>query len=130
MVMCHMTALQKLQTALNSRPFMRILNLSNPFTDDSFIGISACLVQLPTRYLSRKLTPAEQKWAVQNQEVIAVCWAIGKLACYLLGRYFYICTDHIGLTVLPSGNMPRSKRIYWSLLLKTFSYSVIPVITF
>lgn len=116
----HTHTLQILQKTVNSRPFLRILDLATDFflfTDTSKFAVAYCMCKeydgayLPTRYISRKLSPIEKNLAIQDQEALAFVWSVTKLFRYLLGRHFLIFTDHCGLTVLPSGNTPWSKRI-------------------
>lgn len=57
-------------------------------------------------------------------ELLTIIWSIYKLSKYLFGRHFYI----FSITVLPSGNVLRSKCFHmWSLLLSPYNYTVIPV---
>ncbi|KAL6490043.1 hypothetical protein MHYP_G00003880 [Metynnis hypsauchen] len=60
--------------------------------DASEKGLGAVLVQdfdgedHPVLLISRKLTPAEQRYAALEREALAIKWAIKELWFYLTGR--------------------------------------------
>lgn len=70
-------------------------------TDASMHGYGACLLQRsdednkfhPVFYMSRKTTPAEEKYSSYELEVLAVIQAVKKFRIYLLGNKFRIVTD-------------------------------------
>lgn len=130
----HTNPLQTVQTALNSKPFIRLPDLSKYlylFWDALSIAVSACMAQLhhgeylSARYMSRKFTLAEQRSAIQDREAVPICWTVHKLSRYLLGRHFFTFTYHKGLSVLASGNMHQVYR--WALLLQQYSYTLLQI---
>ncbi|CAM5100675.1 unnamed protein product [Eretmochelys imbricata] len=87
-------AFMDLQTALGSNPVLIAPDFNKEFilqTDASEVGLGAVLSQMvgdeehPILYLSRKLLPREQKYAVVERECLAVKWAMEILRYYLLG---------------------------------------------
>ena len=48
----------------------------------------------PVEYASRKMTPAEERYAMLEKEALAITWACEKLDYYLVGRKFEVETDH------------------------------------
>lgn len=54
----------------------------------------------PILYLSWKLLPQEQKYAVIEKEHLAIKWAVEALHYYLLGAWFHLVTGHVPLTWL------------------------------
>ncbi|CAM4644487.1 unnamed protein product [Caretta caretta] len=87
-------ACMDLQTALCSNPVLIAPDFNKEFilrTDASEVGLGAVLSQMvrdeehPILYLSRKLLPREQKYAVVERECLAVKWAMETLSYYLLG---------------------------------------------
>ncbi|KAG6929764.1 hypothetical protein G0U57_004805, partial [Chelydra serpentina] len=99
-------AFTDLQTALCNDPVLLAPDFNKEFilqTDASEVGLGAVLSQMageeehPILYLSRKLLPREQKYAVVERECLAVKWAMETLRYYLLGRRFTLVTDHAPL---------------------------------
>jgi hypothetical protein len=77
-------------------------------TDASQLGIGATLMQQdvdskiwrPVLYLSRKFSDAAKKWSTIEQECYSIVYAVHTLSSYLLGRHFWIATDHKNLVYL------------------------------
>ncbi|CAM4562362.1 unnamed protein product, partial [Caretta caretta] len=76
-------AFMDLQTALCSNPVLIAPDFNKEFilqSDASEVGLGAVLSQMvgdeehPILYLSRKLLPREQKYAVVERECLAVKW--------------------------------------------------------
>ncbi|CAI6350433.1 unnamed protein product [Macrosiphum euphorbiae] len=105
--------------------------------DASEYGIGAVLMHIfengekrPVGYASRILTVAERKYSVIQKEALAVFWGVKKFSQYLLGRKFFLETDHKpllalygekkGIPVMASGRIQR-----WALYLSEFDYQVV-----
>uniref|UniRef100_A0A9J7ZIZ6 Reverse transcriptase/retrotransposon-derived protein RNase H-like domain-containing protein n=1 Tax=Cyprinus carpio carpio TaxID=630221 RepID=A0A9J7ZIZ6_CYPCA len=81
-------AFRRIKAALTSEPVLRAPDFNCPFllqTDASDMGLGAVLSQVqdgeehPIIYISRKLTPAEQRYATLEREALAVKWAVLEL---------------------------------------------------
>ena len=70
--------------------------------DASSYGVGAVLTQQqpsgdwkPVSYISRSLTPTEQRYAQIEKEALAVTWACERFRDFLVGGLqFHIQTDH------------------------------------
>ncbi|KAI2646018.1 Retrovirus-related Pol polyprotein [Labeo rohita] len=107
-------AFRRVKAALTSEPVLRAPDFSCPFllqTDASDTGLGAVLSQVqegeehPVVYISRKLTTAESKYAVEK-EALAIKWAVLELRYYLLGRRFTLLTDHAPYSGCPELKTP------------------------
>ena len=54
----------------------------------------------PVTFISRALSSTEQKYAKIEKEALASTWTGERLADYLIGKTFYIETDHKPLVLL------------------------------
>lgn len=45
-------------------------------------------------YISRKLSPAERKYAAMERVVVAIKWATKDLRYYMAGQHFTLVTNH------------------------------------
>jgi hypothetical protein len=102
------------------------------YSDASQLGIGATLTQQdehgierPILFISHKFSEAAQKWSTIEQECFAFYYSILKLQQYLLGRHFFVATDHRNLVYLEKSTVPKLVR--WRLRLLEFDFTVIHV---
>ncbi|XP_053486641.1 uncharacterized protein LOC128611284 [Ictalurus furcatus] len=126
-------AFQALKGALTSAPVLRNPDFDLPFTvhtDASETGLGAVLSQTfdgeehPVLYISRKLSPAERKYAAVEREALAIKWAIEELRYYLAGRHFVLITDHAPLQWMAKAKDTNARVTRWFLALQDFSFQV------
>ena len=88
--------------------------------DASKAGLGAVLQQQeeigwrPIHFASRFLTPLEEKYSINDLELLAAVWAVEHFRNYLYGTKFQVVSDHKALgTVLKSnkGNKTYSSRL-------------------
>ena len=102
--------------------------------DASKAGLGAVLQQQeeigwrPVHFASRFLTPLEEKYSINELELLAVVWAVEHFKNYLYGIKFQVVSDHKALaTVLKSnkGNRTYSSRLTrWDDCLLPFDYGI------
>ncbi len=126
-------AFQRVKAALTSEPVLRAPDFNCPFllqTDASNTGLGAVLSQVqdgdehPVIYISRKLTPAEQRYAAVEKEALAAKWAVLELRYYLLGRKFTLITDHAPLQWMARDKDTNARVTRWFLVLQDFHFVV------
>nr|XP_021325913.1 uncharacterized protein LOC110438340 [Danio rerio] len=126
-------AFRSIKTALTSEPVLRAPDFGCPFllqTDASDTGLGAVLSQVqegeehPILYISRKLTPAERKYAAVEKEALAIKWAVLELRYYLLGRQFTLVTDHAPLQWMARAKDTNARVTRWFLALQDFHFNV------
>jgi len=100
------------------------------FTDASIQGIGSVLMQknsdgvnCPILFLSQKFSLSAQKWSTIEQECYAVFYSIISLQSYLLGRHFFVATDHRNLMFLEKSIVP--KLIRWRLRLLVLMFLIV-----
>lgn len=100
-------------------------------TDASQLGMAAVLYQTKQNderaiisYASQKFTPTETRYHVNEQECLAVIWAVRRYRPYLEGRRFLLRTDSQALTWLHRTKDQNAKLTRWALLLQEFSFDV------
>ena len=100
-------------------------------TDASNKGIGGVLQQVtskghcqPIQYLSRTLSPREQKYSVVEKECLGIVWCITKLRPYLYGKPFTLITDHHPLCWLNKQSSKNVRLDRWSLQLQEYSFNI------
>lgn len=103
---------EKLKKLLTSSPVLALFDSSLETivsADASSFGLGAVLLQKqtsgelkPVAYISRSMTPTEQRYAQIEKEALAFTWACERFATYLVGMKFHIETDHKPLVPLLS----------------------------
>jgi len=100
-------------------------------TDASSRAVAAIVTQNknPIFYLSKKLTKAQSNWSNIEREAYAIYWTITKLRRILLGRKFFVKTDHKPLTFIFSNNngisLRTSARVArWALELMPYDFEL------
>lgn len=117
---------------LLSRPLqLRRPDFTQPFvlqTDASGKGIAAVLYQEPGRkiiaFASAKLSPTEQRYHANEQECLAVVWAMRFFRPYLEDRRFTLRTDSRALLWLDTMKDRNAKLTRWALLLQEYKFDV------
>jgi len=127
-------AFDRLKDRLQTSPILRYPDFEKPFivyTDASGTGLGAVLSQVDDEekeyviaYASRSLNKAEQKYAVTDQECLAVVWAIDHFKHYLGLQPFTIITDHSALKWLQTAQMPTGRRARWILTLQQYDFKI------
>ena len=101
------------------------------------VGVAAVLLQeneerlYPVRYASKKLSPAESKYQIVENECLAVVWLIRrfKFKMYLDGKRFTLQTDHKPLKYLKNAAYQNDRVFRWAMAAQEYSFCVedIPV---
>ena len=100
---------QKLKELVTSAPCLAIPNDKDTFvldTDASLTAIGGSLSQIQNgkerliAFASHVLTPAQQNYCATRRELLAVIRFVRQYRHYLLGRHFYVRTDHNSLAWL------------------------------
>lgn len=124
------TAFQTLKTELCSKRVLAFPDFTKEFivyTDASKEAIGAILTnhnERPVHYASRALKDAETRYAVVEQELLAIVFATRIFRPYLLGRHFLVRTDHRALQWLHNMSLTASRLTKWRILLDEFDFTV------
>jgi transposase InsO family protein len=127
-------AVQKLKAALVSPSILVHPNYDREFIvmpDASLFAVGGVLVQhddkgkeRPVSYRSKKLNPAERKYAVYELEALAVVYAVRKFRPYIEGRHFLLLTDHNALVWLFRQPNLKGKLARWALELQQLDFTI------
>jgi transposase InsO family protein len=125
---------EELKRRVTSDPVVVCPNFDLPFilqTDASLQGLGAVLAQKDDTgvehviaYLSRSLSPAEQKWHIRELEALAIVWACEQLRPYLYGRKFIIQTDHDSLRWFLNVKHTSGRLARWALKLSEYEFTI------
>ena len=99
-----------IKTLLTNTPVLALFDLNQETVlsaDASAFGLGAVLLQRqssgelkPVAFISRSMTPTEQRYAQIEKEALAFTWACKRLSDYLSGLSFHIHMDHKPLVPL------------------------------
>ena len=127
-------AFENLKKALCSEAILKLPDLEKDFylqTDSSQDALGAVLFQdhggnrFPVAYASKKLNEAQRNYSTIEREALAVYWGIHKYSEFLMGRHFYLLTDHAPLTYLNTAKFQNARVMRWSLALQSYRFSVL-----
>ncbi|XP_025830531.1 uncharacterized protein K02A2.6-like [Agrilus planipennis] len=100
-------------------------------TDASKQGAAAVLYQEGPEgtkhiisYASTRFNPTEQAYHSNEQECLAIVWAIKKYRPYLEDKRFILRTDNRTITWLQNMKDARAKLTRWALLLQEFTFTL------
>jgi len=97
-------------------------------TDTSDLGIGAVLSRegKPITFISKTLTKAEQVYATNKKELLAIVWAFKNLRNYLYGvNNIEIYTDHQPLSFSISQKNPNIEMKRWYSFIESYSPKII-----
>ena len=104
-------------------------------TDASPWGLSAILSQhTPGKgdrrivaYVSRSLSPVEQRYSQTEREALAIVWAVERLHIYLYGEHFTVYTDCKPVQLILSNrkSKPPARIERWNLRLQEYDFSIV-----
>ena len=129
----HQEAFESLKEKLSSAPVLGHPNFGRPYklyTDASLHAVGAVLTQeFPEgerviQYLSKQLSPGQQKWPVIEREAYAIIFAVNKLRHFLLGSKFTIFTDHKPLRSPFTAEMKNVRVQRWAIMLAEYGCDV------
>ena len=75
-------------------------------------------------FLSRRQLDQEIKHSIVEEECLAMKWTIDTLRYYLLGRHFYMETDHCALQWLNRMRDANMRITRWSHALQPHDFTV------
>lgn len=124
-------AFQELKKRLCNTPILGYPDTENDFivdTDASNTGIGGVLSQrkgnqeVVIAYFSKSLSKPERNYCVTRRELLAVVKTLQHFSKYLLGRKFYLRTDHAALKWLLQFKNPEGQVARWIELLQEFDF--------
>jgi len=129
----HKKAFQEVKKAETTAPVLLTPDPAGAFeltTDASGYAIGAVLQQMhegklrPVAFGSRKLNPAEQRYATHDRETLAIIYALLLWRCYLLGRKVLVWTDHMSLKYLMTQPNLSSRQVRWVAFLADYDLEI------
>ena len=127
------SAFVELKEAMRAAPVLLIPDPSRPFvvsTDASGFAIGAVLQQdqgdglQPVAFLSKKMLPAETRYPVHEQELLAIIVACQTWRHYLHGAHFRVLTDHRSLQYFQTQPMLSGRQARWKDILANFDFVI------
>lgn len=127
-------AFENVQRAIENCNSLHRPDYTKPFilqTDASSIGMSSVLYQEDAggnrniiSYASAKFSNTTRKYHINEQECLAVIWALKLFNGYLEGSKFTLRTDSKALTWLHKFKDTKAKLTRWSMLLQEYNFDI------
>jgi hypothetical protein len=126
-------AFAKLKETIRTAPVLTLPDPKLPYvvhTDASGFAVGAVLQQdhgqglQPVAYLSKKMLPAETRYPVHEQELLAIVHACQSWRHYLLGTPFRIMTDHKSLQHFLTQPMLSGRQARWKEVLANYDFTI------
>ena len=127
-------AFRSLKNSLITAPVLSLPDPEKDFfieADASNFAIGAVLCQKdargahPIAYVSRKLSSAERNYPIQEQELLALIYALRKWRHYLFGSRIRAYTDHQSLVLWHTFKNLTGRKARWVLELSEFNVELI-----
>ena len=123
-------AFQGVKHALIHAPVLSLPDPEQPFeviTDACKTGIGAVLLQQgkPIAFAGKKLSDAETRYTVTDQELLGLKYALTQWRCYLQGAKhpFTVVTDHNPNTYFKTQPKLYSRQVRWSEKLQEYDFT-------
>jgi hypothetical protein len=126
-------AFDELKAALVQGPVLIVPDPKLPFTlatDASGYAVGGALTQdqgrgqQPVAFLSKRMSNAEMKYPVHEQELLAVIRALDTWRHYLHGQKFTVITDHHSLTYLLTQPKLSKRQSRWIEKIAEFDFEI------
>ena len=126
-------AFDTLKQQISQQPTLILPRDEAPFvvhTDASGFAVGAGLMQdhgkglQPIAFISKKLLPAETRYATHEQELLAIVIALKSWRHFLYGRRFIIQTDHHSLVHFMKQPNMSHRQARWSELLQQYDFEI------
>mgnify|MGYP000269914698 CR=1 FL=1 len=126
-------AFDALKAAVANGPCLALPDESKPYvvhTDASGYATGAVLMQQyeeglrPIAFLSKRMSDAEQRYPVHEQELLAILNALRAWRHYLGGRRFTVLTDHQSLQYVETSAMATPRQLRWAAWLAEFDFAI------
>lgn len=78
-------------------------------------------------FISKKMLPAETRYDVYDQELLAMVLAFKQWRHHLLGRHVTVHTDHLNLKYIHTKSEQSARQARWQIFLNEFNYTIVPI---
>ena len=129
----HQKAFVTLKNAMQVAPVLVLPDPKLPYvihTDASSYAIGAVLMQdqgkgfQPIAFLSKKMLPAETRYPVHEQELLAIIHALSSWRHYLYGVKFKVMTDHHSLRYFKTQPVLSGRQSRWKDVIANFDFDI------
>ena len=129
---------EQLKQAMMSAPCLALPDGDRPFVihcDASGYATGAVLMQehenadgkkgmRPVAFLSKKMSDAERRYPVHEQELLAILNALKAWRHYVGGRHFTVLTDHQSLQYVQTSAMATPRQQRWAAVFSEFDFVI------